>query len=91
MVLSKVDPSQPNRAMPLLFDHSIDVFKSVVRWSSGIGISTALLNPNVAPNGIWPSRLVFFTWMTMLVFGVALKTTSACPMRRIVFRSKRTA
>src|SRR5687767_7765633 len=41
--LSNLDPSQPNRAMPLLFDHSTEVFRSVVRWSSGIWISTALL------------------------------------------------
>ena len=65
--------------------------RSVVRWSSGIGISTALLNPKVPPNGMCAVTVGVLDVQDDVGFGVALKLTSASPILRIVLRSNCTA
>ena len=90
-LLLNVEPSQPMRSMPVSLPHSRAVCSSVVRVSTGTGSSTALLNPNEPPNGIAPSRVVFFTLSVMSVDRSKTNLTSAWPIFRVVRRSKRVA
>src|SRR5262245_56682003 len=50
------EPSHATRNVDFGFAHVAPSVRSLVRWSSGTGTSTAWLNANDAPHGCRPSR-----------------------------------